>query len=159
MSERIEYHKKQLAESREKLNQAFDLIGERGDEQIYSEGAQWTLRQLAIHLTISDKGQSTMVYRYAKGKEFVPADYDLDRYNKGSVEKRAEMTLAQARESLAQSRAELLEWLDAVQDEAILDKTGRHATLKIMTLSEIIDVIAGHEEAHADDMMVMLAQS
>lgn len=159
MSERIDYHKKRLAESREKLNQVFDSIGERGDEQIYSEGAQWTLQQLAIHLALADTGHNRMVYRYAEGKEFVPEDYDINRYNKRSVEKSAEMTLAQSRESLAQSRSEFLEWLDNLEDESILDKTGRHATLKIMTLSEIMDTMAGHEEAHADDMIAMLAQS
>ena len=111
MSERIENHKKRLAEARQKLNQAFESIGERSDEQIYSEGAQWTLRQLAIHLALADTGHNRMVYSYAKGKEFIPADYDINRYNKRSVEKKAEMTLAQARESLAQSRAEFLEWL------------------------------------------------
>jgi uncharacterized damage-inducible protein DinB len=159
MSESIDYHKNRLAESREKLNQALDLIGDRADEQIYSEGAQWTLRQLAIHLALADTGHNRMMYNYAEGKEFIPADYDLERYNKRSVEKKEEMTLAQARELLAQSRAELLEWLDSIEDESILDKTGRHATMKIMSLSEIMDFMAGHEEGHADDIMAMLAPS
>jgi hypothetical protein len=159
MSERVAYHKTRLNESRAKLNEALDLIHKRSNEQIYSEGAQWTVRQLAIHLALSDKGHNSMVYRYAEGKEFVPADYDIDRYNKRSVEKSDEMTLAQARDSLAQSRAEFLEWLDALEDESILDKIGRHATLKMMTLSEIMDTMAGHEEGHTNDMMAMLAES
>lgn len=159
MSERIDYHKGRLAESREKLNQAFDSVGEHVDEQLYSEGAEWSIRQLAIHLALADIGHNRMIKHYAEGKEFIPADYDLDRYNKRSVEKQEEMTLVQARESLAQSRAELLEWLDGVEDDSVLDKTGRHATMKIMTLSEIMDIMAGHEESHADDILAMLAEN
>jgi hypothetical protein len=157
MSERINAAKKRLDESRNTLNQALDLIGEQGEEQIYSEGAQWTLRQLAIHLSLSDTGQSQMLYHYAEGKGYIPADYDIERYNKRSVEKKAEMSLAEARAALEQSRAELLAWLDSLRDETVLDKTGRHATMQILSLSQILEVMAKHEEAHAKDMMALLA--
>jgi hypothetical protein len=159
MSERITAAKKRLAEARNTLNQALDLIGERGEEQIYSEGAQWTLRQLAIHLSLSDAGQSQMLYHYAEGKDYIPADYDIERYNKRSVEKKAEMSLHEASVALEQSRAELLRWLDGLSDEAVLDKKGRHANMQILSLSEIIEVMAKHEEAHAKDIMAMLEPS
>ena len=156
MSERLESHKQKLAESRATLNAALDRIDTRGDEQIYSEGAQWTLRQLAIHLMLADKGHNNMISHYAAGKEFIPADYDIERYNKRSVEKQAEVTLEQAREALAQSRRELLAWFDAQPDDSFLDKTGRHANLKILTISQIIDVMCNHEIGHANDIETML---
>lgn len=159
MSEKIEQLKQDLSNARATLNQAFDAIGNREDEQIYSEGAQWTLRQLAIHLALSDMGHNRMVFSYANDKDFIPADYDIERYNKRSVEKQAEMTLQEARESLANSRQEFIAWLDNLDDETILQKTGRHATLRIMTLEEIIGIMYGHEEAHAQDMMAMLASN
>lgn len=159
MSERLDVHKQKLVESRAKLNDALDRIGDRGDEQIYSDGAQWTLRQLVIHLMLSDAGHNRMVSHYAEGKEFIPADYDLQRYNKRSVEKKAEMTLAQARDSLAQSRQDLLEWFDKQADDSFLDKKGRHATLQILTIAQIIDVMCGHEDGHTSDMLTMLVSS
>ena len=159
MSEKIEQLKQNLSDARATLNQAFDAIGNREDEQIYSEGAQWTLRQLAIHLALSDMGHNRMVFSYANDKDFIPADYDIERYNKRSVEKQAEMTLQEARESLANSRQEFITWLDNLDDETILQKTGRHATLRIMTLEEIIGIMSGHEDAHAQDMMAMLASN
>jgi hypothetical protein len=39
----------------------------------------------------------------------------------------------------------------------VLDKTGRHATMQILSLSQILEVMAKHEEAHAKDMMALLA--
>lgn len=155
MATRIEQHKQRLAEARALLNRALEQIGDQGETPIYSDGAQWTLRQLVIHLALADKGHNRMLLHYAEGKEFIPADYDMERYNKRSVEKQDSTTLAQAREMLAATRAELLAWLDQ-QDDAILDKTGRHASLKIMTLSEIMDVMAAHEEEHANDILTML---
>lgn len=158
MSVKIDQLKQNLSDARTTLNRAFDAIGDRAEEQIYSEGAQWTLRQLAIHLALADIGHNRMVFSYANDKEFIPADYDTDRYNKRSVEKQAGMTIEQARASLLNSRQEFLTWLDNL-DENILQKTGRHATLKIMTLEEIIGIMCSHEEAHAKDMMAMLATS
>ncbi|GAB5490754.1 MAG: hypothetical protein Phog2KO_09690 [Phototrophicaceae bacterium] len=156
MSEKIAQLKQNLEKSRATLNEAFDLIGDKGDEQIYSEGAQWTLNQLAVHLALADIGHNRMVMSYANDQEFIPADYDIERYNKRSVEKKADMTLKQSRASLKKSREEFITWLDAVEDDAILQKTGRHATLQIMTLEQIIGVMCYHEEAHAKDMMTML---
>lgn len=156
MSERIAALRTRLDESRERLNNILDQIGDRGDEQIYSEGAEWTIRQLAIHLALADKGHNQMVYRYSQDQEFIPADYDIERYNKRSVEKSDEMTLAQARESLNQSRAEFLEWLDNLDDDSVLDKTGRHATMQILPISDIIGIMASHEDGHSADMEAML---
>jgi hypothetical protein len=159
MSERLESRKQKLAESRAKLDAALDRIGTRADEQIYSEGAQWTLRQLAVHLMLADKGHNNMLAHYAEGKEFIPADYDINRYNQRSVDKQAETTVEQARAALAQSRSELLAWFDAQPDDSFLDKTGRHANLKIMTISQIIDVMCGHEINHANDIVAMLVRT
>ena len=100
-----------------------------------------------------------MISNYAEGKEFIPADYDIERYNKRSVDKQAEVTLEQAREALAQSRRELLAWSDDQPDDSFLDKTGRHANLKIMTISQIIDVMCGHEINHANDIVAMLVRT
>lgn len=156
MSEKVAQLKQNLATARATLNQAFDTIGDRGDEQIYSEGAQWTLKQLAIHLALADTGHNRMVFSYAGDKEFIPADYDIERYNKRSVEKNAEMTLDEARASLKNSRQEFITWLDALADESVLQKTGRHPILKILTLEQIIGIMCSHEESHAKDMMAML---
>lgn len=159
MGERLEKHKARLAAARARLEAALDQAEALGEQQIYSDGAQWTLRQLAIHLAIADKGHNGMVLNYAEGKEFIPADYDLQRYNKRSVERQAEMTLEQARESLRQSRAELLAWFDTISDESVLDKEGRHANLQIMPISRILDIMAGHEELHAADIEAMAQQN
>ncbi|MEL6307453.1 MAG: DinB family protein, partial [Chloroflexota bacterium] len=108
----------------------------------------------------ADVGHNRMIFHYAEDKEFIPADYDIERYNQRSIQKQAEMTLSQARASLDKSRAEFIEWLDNVEDDSVLDKKGRHATLKMMTLTELMDVMIWHETNHAEDIQAVLdAQS
>ncbi len=151
MSERFQQLKAKMDAARERLNTVLDAVGDRSEVQVYSDGAAWNVRQLAIHLAESDRGQTNVVKGIAVGQEIVPADFDLNRYNKRSVEKRAEMTIEQARESLDATRRDLYEWLDT-QDESVLAKQGRHASLRILSIEQLLDVMADHERDHADDI-------
>jgi uncharacterized damage-inducible protein DinB len=156
MSDRIEQHKNALASARQYLNEVLDSVGDGWDTQVYADGAAWTVRQLLIHLADADRGTNRQVMGIAAGQEVIPPDFDLDRYNRRAVEKRAETTVEEARESLAASRAELLAWLDSIDDTA-LDQAGRHATMRILSVSQILDVMAQHERGHAADIARVLA--
>ena len=156
-SERIKKYTDRLTAARTHLNTVLDQVpADQWDRQIYSDGAQWTLRQLLIHLMLADKGQNNVVMGIAEGREVIPADYDLERYNKRSVEKQADATVDQARASLAASRQQLLDWLNQ-SDDSILDQQGRHASMQILTVAQIFNVMAGHETSHADDIARFLA--
>ena len=151
-SERIQKYLDRLEKARVRLDAVLDSVpAHLWDTRLYSDGAQWTLRQLLIHLMIADKGQNNVLKGVAEGKDVIPADYDLERYNKRSVEKQVEVTVADARAALQTSRADLVNWLSSVDDSA-LDKQGRHATLQILTLGQMLDVMAMHETAHTNDI-------
>lgn len=140
-----------LAEARDLLNRVLDSVGDRWEASVYSDGAAWNVRQLVIHMAIADKGMNNQVMGIAEGREVIPADFDVDRYNKRSVEKQAEMTPEQARASLVESRAALLDWLNQA-DPSVLDRSGRHASLRILTVGQILDVMIAHERDHARDI-------
>jgi hypothetical protein len=144
-----------LAESRQHLNHVLDLVGDRWDTPVYTEGAAWTVRQLAIHLMISDKGQSNTAMAIARGEDLIPADFDLERYNRRSVEKRAETSIGDVRAGLAESFAEREAWLDSL-DDAALDNQGRHGSGRILSVAQIMQVMADHERDHANDIAKVL---
>ncbi len=144
-----------LNDSRAYLNSVLDQVGDRAETGVYTDGAAWNIRQLTIHLADSDKGQSRVLMAIAAGQDLIPPDFDIERYNRRMTEKRAEMTFAEARASLAESRANLLEWL-AAADDSILDLSGRHASLKILTLEEFLGVMTDHERSHAADIAAAL---
>lgn len=155
MSERIEKVKQDLTNGRQRLNAVLDKVGDRWETQVYSEGAAWTARQLAIHLAITDKGHNNMVTTIAKGENSIPEDFDLERFNRRSVEKRAEMSIAEIRASLNATEAERNAWLDTIED-ATLDMQGRHGSMRILSIEEILGVVAQHDRDHANDIARVL---
>jgi uncharacterized damage-inducible protein DinB len=158
-SARIEKLIDSLKQSRSQLNAALDRVPEGlWEQQIYDDGAKWTLRQLLIHLMVVDQGQANVIRGVAEGKNLIPEDYDINRYNSSSVGKRQAVTIEEARASLAQSHASLLEWLNQI-DDSVLDKEGRHAILQTMTVERMLEVMAQHESGHTRDIEAMIAQN
>ena len=151
MTERIDKIKFNLADARQHLNGILDKVGDRWETQVYSDGAAWTVHQLAIHLMVTDKGHNNTLKGIANGEETIPADFDLERFNRRSVEKRAETSVEEARASLAATAAERNAWLDTI-DDATLDKKGRHGSMRILSIEEILQVIADHDRDHGNDI-------
>ncbi len=156
MTPRLEQLQQKLIASNAYVNNVLDAVGDRWDTQIYSDGAAWTARQLLVHLALSNQGLNNQVMGIAEGREVIPADFDIQRYNKRSVEKRADMTIEEARAALNEARTALFNWMAAV-DDSVLPREGRHASLQIMSVDAILDLIADHERAHADDIARVLA--
>lgn len=156
MTPRLEQLQQKLIASNAYVNNVLDAVGDRWDTQIYSDGAAWTARQLLVHLVLSNQGLNNQVMGIAEGREVIPADFDIQRYNKRSVEKRADMTIEEARAALNEARTALFNWMAAV-DDSVLPREGRHASLQIMSVDAILDLIADHERAHADDIARVLA--
>jgi len=104
---------------------------------------------------ISDKGQTNTIKGIAAGQEVVPADFDLQRYNERSVQKRADASITEIREALTASKAERDAWLETI-DDATLEIKGRHASGLILSVGQILDVMANHETGHANDIARVL---
>lgn len=151
MSERIEEHRALLADARAYLNRVLDQVGDRWDEQVYSDGLGWTVRQIVHHLADADRGHNFQLLGIANGQSPIPEDFDVERYNASVTKKTVEKSPEQSRADLNENRASLNEWLDSI-DDATLELEGRHASLKIMSISEILKLIAGHERLHAKDI-------
>jgi hypothetical protein len=157
VSERIQQLKAQLERTRAVLNAVFDQVGERWQTQVYSEGAQWTAHQLAIHISLASSGMALQAIKISQGEKGVSEDFDLEKYNRSSVEKRKDKTIEEIRHTLTNDRAKLVEWLDSVQDDNILNNIGRHASGNMLSVEQFIQVIADHEETHARDIAKVLA--
>jgi hypothetical protein len=158
MSERIQKLLEGLATARANLFTAFDQVGERGDEQLYSDGAGWTVRQLATHLMITDRGVANVIRQIAEGGNPIPADYDVNRYNQRSVEKQPDVSIEQAKSAMTATREEFIAWLQALPDEK-LDLVARHPLLFDAPLWRFIEIKAIHEQNHADDIQAHLRKS
>lgn len=155
MSDRITAYKQKLADSLAYVELVLGQVGDQWEAQVYSEGAAWTVRQLLIHLVITDKGHNGMMMAAVKGENTIPDDFDLERFNRRSVEKRAEMTPDELLNALRASAAERNIWLDTI-DDAALEKTGRHGTMQILSVAQMLDIVSAHERTHAGDIARVL---
>lgn len=141
-----------LEAARAHLNAILDQVQPaQWEQQVYSDGAQWSARQLLIHLSIADDGINKQMLSATQGENYIPENFDINRYNKSSVLKANALTPEDSRASLAHTRTTLYEWLETI-DEAALDKTGRTGFLTMVSVAGMLDLMARHERAHADDM-------
>jgi len=138
-----------LDQTRQQLKAVLDRL-QPGDweTQIQDEDQQWTVRQVVSHLVDAQRGMTSQVTRINAGQEAVPPDFDLNRWNKRAVEKAADKTPPELLIMLEEGRAALKQVLDTLSDTD-LDKRGRHSSLKIMSIEEIIRLIGTHEADHA----------
>jgi uncharacterized damage-inducible protein DinB len=151
MTDRKAELKSKLNESRRILNSVFDQVGDRWEMQVYSDGLGWTVKQIAAHLVDAERGHLTQASNIAEGRDIIPENFDIERYNKSRTEKNTDKTVEQSRAELEDVRNEIFSWLDGL-DEEKLDRKGRHASLQIMTVHDIMRLLSLHERGHAADI-------
>ena len=125
---------------------------------VYSEGGTWTVAHLVAHLVDSERGMSIHVHRIRQGKETIPADFDLDRWNAG-LKKRIggdpepEALLTE----LAKVREQTFAEMNKLGDEEWA-LTGRHASKGIITVEQYYETMVEHEQIHIGDIKEALGQ-
>lgn len=121
----------------------------------------WTVLEVAKHLYISEDG---MVKLMQKIKEHtnpntlpgVPEDFDRDRYNKRGVQKLEELSKDDIVKKLAESRTSYINFIESLSEDD-LKKRGRHASLNVYTIEEIIKIIPTHEQEHLEKIQNALS--
>jgi hypothetical protein len=156
MSGRVQEIKAEIAAADQHLNSVLDQVGDRWETQVYAEGEAWSIQQLAVHLMIARKGHLDMATYGAQGKNLIPEDYDVNRFNRGSVRRMVETPVGTIRDNLTAAHSALIQWLDDLEDESLLDREGRYPTLTMKTVEQILRRNAAHERGHADDIAAAL---
>ena len=118
---------------------------------VFSEGEGWRVSDLLRHLVDAERSMTNLIENIRKGGEGVPADFDLQRWNSRNVGKAKEKSPDLLFGELETNRVRLLELLDSIEAED-WDKKGRHGSLRMMTVEEILNLIADHESWHGNDI-------
>lgn len=144
----------QLAATRaELLSVARDLDRETWTQPVYAHGDErdWSAMDLLRHLVWAEGGMLRLMQQIRAGEEGVPEDFDLDRYNASGVKKLKDEMPAELMQRLDDNRQQLLAFVDSLAADD-WEKQGRHGSLQIMTIAEILDLIAAHEAGHLADL-------
>ena len=132
-----------------------DLVDPFGDAEwatvAYSEGQTWTTADILRHVTSAEASMTRLVELIRDGGDGVPADFDLQRWNTRGVQKAGEKLPSELIGEMSHNRALLFATIDGLQDDD-WNKSGRHGSLRIMTIEEILNLIADHETQHTQDI-------
>ncbi|HSM56855.1 MAG TPA: DinB family protein [Candidatus Sulfomarinibacteraceae bacterium] len=133
------------------LEVAQELEREDWSHPVYSHDGGWNALHLLRHLTWAESGMLRLMQMIREGHEGVPPDFDIDRYNARGVSKLGDQMPADLMATMDHNRQELLQFLDDLGDDD-WQKKGRHGSLRIMSIEEILHLIADHEAEHLADL-------
>lgn len=115
---------------------------------------EWRVRDVLAHLAASERGLLRNVARFLAGGE-LPADFNLDVWNRRQVSKRRDTPIAELLAELAASREEVWATLDRL-GEADLDVSGTHPAGMRTTVAGLFYTIANHELDHGNAIRAAL---
>jgi uncharacterized damage-inducible protein DinB len=125
---------------------------------VYSNDEQiWTVKDLLGHLADGERGNLGQAKRLAAGKQTVPEDFDLDRWNRSAVGKSKDLQPAELLERISNAFAQGLEFLDQLEEEQ-LDLVGRHASGQMLTTEAFLKRMADHRAEHVADIQAALSR-
>ena len=121
------------------------------DKVVQSTEGGWTVQQALLHLATSENGQIRTAKAIAAGQPTVPDDFDLNRYNKRQLEKNQDKQPPEILFSMAESRQQLLAYLNEVSAED-LEKRGKHGRGDVISLEQLFYRVGEHEAEHTAEM-------
>jgi hypothetical protein len=123
---------------------------------VYGDGdSLWTVRELLGHLADSEGGLLGQVRRLIAGEMTVPENFDLNRWNRSAVRKRAGLQVPELLNQIETAYQRALEVLDGM-DESLLDLKGLHSSGKVLTAEGFLRRMADHRSEHVADIQAAL---
>jgi len=153
MAERKDLIRKHLASRHaESWKILLALRPEHASTQVYSHASDnWTTQDVMAHLADSEIGLQLQVRRLVNGDDAVPPDFDLARWNRAAVSRRAESSLDELRSQVLQAHKQAIELLDEFEED-VLDMRGLVSTGEVLSVQELLHRIGDHRLEHANDI-------
>ena len=127
------------------------------EQPSYSEGAQWTVRQVFTHIVEVEQSIPDLVLRIIGGEPGVPEDFDIDRWNKSKVEKMGHIPVDQLLVNFAHRRKWTVEMVAGLE-EADLKKIGNHPFLGETEVADMLRLMYLHIQLHIRDIRKALSE-
>ncbi len=155
MSETIELAEKLRSEGEKFVSIFNSLTDEQWNQEVYTEGTTWTIRNVLSHFVTSERGLVKLFEQIRQGGAGAADDFSIDRYNAAMQERSKELTAPELLEQYRQVRANSVAWVSSLKEEE-LEIMGRHPFLQMTTLREMIKMLYIHNMTHYRDMKKML---
>ena len=128
-----------------------DLTDEQWEQEVYTEGTTWTIRNILSHFVTSERGLIKLFEQIRQGGAGAADDFSIDRYNAAMQDRTKNLSPQELLEQYKQIRANSIAWVSGLKDEE-LEITGRHPFLGQTTIREMIKMLYIHNLTHYRDM-------
>ena len=151
MSETTELAEKLKSEGDKIVSIFSGLTEEQWDQEVYTEGATWTIRNVLAHFVTSERGLLKLFEQIRRGAAGAADDFSIDRYNAAMQERTKNATPQELLDQFKEVRAHAVAWVSGLQ-ESELEITGRHPFLGQSLVREMIKMLYIHNLNHYRDM-------
>jgi len=127
------------------------LTPDQWEQQVYSEGASWTVRQVFAHIAEAEKSIPRLITTILEGSPGVPEDFDLDGYNERKVNQLGDISPDELFERFTAHRTATVAMVNKMTP-ADLEKTGRHPFLGVAPVLEMLKLMVVHINLHQRDI-------
>jgi len=135
--------------------QGLDAAG--WERRVYSEGSQWTVRQVLCHFVSAEDGFLRLARDILAGGGGAPEGLDIDEFNEGEVGAMAERRPAELLPEFEQLRAETVELVRGMS-EADFECEGRHPYFGRSSMERLLKLIYRHNMMHLRDVRRVLQE-
>jgi uncharacterized protein (TIGR03083 family) len=153
MGEQIDLLVRKLREEGESLaTRLAALSPEAWERPVYSDGQDWSVRDVLAHLVSAERGHQRLIANVAGGGPGSPADFSVDAYNRSHVAALAQRSQADLLTDLRSVRADSVALVSGLSDDD-LARRGSHPALGPDTaLADFIRIIFMHGKMHLRDV-------
>ena len=131
------------------------LTPDQWERPVYTEGANWIVRQVLAHFVATEVGIALLVKNILAGGPGSPEDFILNDYNERRVAKLTGLSALELMQRFSENR-EASTNLVAGMTQADLLRTGRHPYLGIAALEDIIKMMYRHNQIHQREILKVL---
>lgn len=151
MSEIIELAEKLKSEGDKFVSIFNGLTDDQWDQQVYTEGTTWTIRNVLAHFVTSERGLLKLFEQIRQGGPGAADDFSIERYNAAMQARTKEATQQELIEQYKEVRANAIQWVSGLT-ESDLEITGRHPYLGYTAIRDMIKMLYIHNLDHYRDV-------
>ncbi len=159
MTDAVQRLVERLREECQKTEAFFSALSpEELDYCLYSEGSQWTVRQVMAHFLSAESGHLQVIENIWQGGPGAPPGFDIEAYNEREVAALGALSADELLRLFVEKRQALIDLVSKMTPED-LRKSGRNPFLGEALLEDIIKLVYRHNQIHQRDVRRVLAET
>jgi hypothetical protein len=118
---------------------------------------RWSVRLTLAHVGSAQRSHLAIARRLASGQAVELPGFDLDAWNAAEVEKRADWSVGEVLADLELGHQEAMQFLESL-DLGQLAISGHHPALGMVSVEQVLRVIAVHDKLHLRDIHQLILE-